>query len=200
MRFSHADEHTLGGPMKKIMTVIVSVLIVGVSSSVLAGPKRHSHRHNSHADFAKVVFVKPIYTTVRVEVPEQQCWHEEKRVPVRHRVNYQHQNNVVLGGIVGGLIGHELGDDRNRHVATVAGTIIGSAIAHNASLKDYQPAEYRIKHREVCQTKTRVVTREELIGYRVKYRYRGQLHWTRMRNHPGKRIRVNVEVTPVSRY
>jgi uncharacterized protein YcfJ len=34
-------------------------------------------------------------------------------------------------------------------------------------------------------------TERRLIGYRVKYRYRGDIYVTRMDYHPGKRIRID---------
>ena len=51
---------------------------------------------------------------------------------------------------------------------------------------------------ERCET--RYTTREEREpdGYRVTYRYAGREYTTRTEQHPGKRIRVRVEVTPAN--
>ena len=183
--------------MKKTMLIIFTILSVAMSSSLLAGPKRHSNQqHGGYIDHAKVVHVEPIYKTVRVTVPEQQCWHEEVRKPVRHRVRNS-SDNAVIGGIIGGVIGHELGKGHNQPVATVAGAIIGSAIADNAG---YRTTGYRVENQRHCRTEHRVSTEQQLVGYHVNYRYKGEVYSTRMRNHPGKRIQVRVDVTPVNLY
>lgn len=184
--------------MKKTTLIIFTILSVAMSSTLLAGPKRHSnHQHGGYIDYARVVHVEPIYKTVRVSVPEQQCWREEVRKPVRHRVRNQDPGKIVIGGIIGGVIGHELGKGHNQPAATVAGAIIGSAIADNSS---YRTTGYRVEHQRHCRTEHRVSTEQQLVAYRVKYRYKGEVYKTRMRNHPGKRIQVRVEVTPVTLY
>lgn len=48
-----------------------------------------------------------------------------------------------------------------------------------------------------CRTVKRYEPRQQLIGYRVDYRYEGQTFTTRTRGNPGRFIRVRVDVDPV---
>jgi len=56
----------------------------------------------------------------------------------------------------------------------------------------------RARGYEVERCETRYVTQEdkEIDGYYVTYRYAGREYTTRTQEHPGKRIRVRVDVTP----
>ncbi|KPJ94379.1 MAG: hypothetical protein AMJ53_05380 [Gammaproteobacteria bacterium SG8_11] len=162
--------------------------------------QRHDRHHDKHKTYARVVAVEPIYKTVQVSYPEKQCWHEEARKPVKYRVNHVEPEKLILGGIIGGVIGHELGRNHNQELATVTGAVIGTAIAHSANAQYYHDGEYRTQSRKHCRVEHRVRTEQQFEGYRVTYRYKGELYTTRMRNHPGKRIPVNVEVTPERRH
>jgi uncharacterized protein YcfJ len=141
--------------------------------------------------------VDPIYKTVRVAYPEKQCSYEEHRQPRKHRVSYVAPEKLILGGLIGGAIGHELGRNHNQELATVTGAVIGTAIAHSTNIQYYDRGDHGHQKPTYCRTETRYRTESQLQGYWVTYRYRGELYTTRMREHPGKRIRVNVEVVPV---
>ena len=188
--------------MNKTILALTTTVALALSHNVMADQKRHdghdrhNYHHEKHVTFAKVVHVEPIYKTIRVSYPEKHCWHEESRKPVKHRVNHVAPEKLILGGVIGGVIGHELGRNHNQELATVTGAVIGTAIAHNASAQYYHSGEYRTEHREYCQVENRYRTERKLKGYLVTYRYKGDLFTTQMKNHPGKRIRVNVEVTP----
>jgi uncharacterized protein YcfJ len=41
------------------------------------------------------------------------------------------------------------------------------------------------------------VTKEEVVGYDVAYKYRGSVFHTQMADHPGNKIKVKVTVDPV---
>lgn len=181
---------------KAILAVTTSLALV-FSTSVFADHKRHNHKQKEHVRYAKVVHVKPIYKKVRVSYPEQQCWHEEVRKPIKRRVNHSAPEAVFLGGLIGGVVGHELGRHNNPELATVAGAIIGSTLVHSANTQYYRTGEYRVQQRRHCRTENVYRIERRLKGYRVTYRFKGELYTTRMKHHPGKRIPVNVEVTPI---
>jgi uncharacterized protein YcfJ len=188
--------------MNKTILALTTTVALALSSNVMAEHSRHDRHdrhdshHDKHATYARVVHVDPIYKTVRVSYPEKQCWHEQARVPVKHRVNYVAPEKLILGGIIGGVIGHELGRNHNQELATVTGAVIGTAIAHSANAQYYHTGEYRTHPSKHCRVETHYRIEQQLAGYRVTYRYKGDLYTTRMREHPGKRIPVNVEVTP----
>ena len=181
---------------KAIFAVMTSLALV-LSSTAFADHKRHSHKSKNHVSYAKVIHVKPIYKKVRISYPKQLCWHENVNKPVKRRVSHSSPEAVVIAGVIGGVIGHELGKNNNPELATVAGAIIGSTLVHNANTQYYRTGEYRIEQRRHCRVENRYRTERQLMGYRVKYRYKGEVFTTRMRQHPGKRIPVNVEVSPI---
>ncbi|MGD8566801.1 MAG: glycine zipper 2TM domain-containing protein [Gammaproteobacteria bacterium] len=193
---------------KNVFVAAATILMLGFSSTILAGhadrdnrgdrhysdrhyQDRHHHNRRHHDAYARVVHVKPIYKRVRVAVPEQHCRHREVRKPVVRHIHRHDGGDIVAGGIIGGIIGHELGRGRDQGLATVTGALIGSAIAHEANSQYYTTGEYRVEHNRHCRTEMRYHTERRLIGYRVKYRYRGDIYVTRMDYHPGKRIRID---------
>ena len=161
----------------KAMLAVTTSLALIFSMSAFADHKRHDHkRHKEYVQYAKVVNVKPIYREVRVSYPEQQCWREEVRKPIKRQVNHSSPEAVLIGGIIGGVVGHELGRHNNPELATVAGAIIGTTLVHNANTQYYSTGEYRIQQRRHCRTENHYRTERRLKGYRVTYRYKGELY------------------------
>ena len=183
----------------KILLLFLTALSLVLSGTAFADHQRHSHKHKpkQHIKYAKVVQVDPIYKEVRVYYPEQHCWQEQTRRPVKRVVSTAPPEAVLLGGIIGGVIGHELGKHNNPEFATVAGAPIGSSLVHNANSKYYTTGEYRIKQRRHCRTENHYRMERQLKGYHVTYRYKGEFYTTRMKRHPGKRIPINVDVRPM---
>jgi uncharacterized protein YcfJ len=181
---------------KIVLAFTTSLAILG-STNVAAEHKRNNHRDKSHVAYARVVHVKPIYESVQVAYPEQVCWHEEYSKPIKRRVSYSSPETMLIGGIIGGVVGHKLGEHHNQGLSTVAGALIGTAIASEANAEYYRTGEYRIERRQQCRIEQHYRTEQHLKGYRVTYRYKGEIYTTRTSYHPGKRIAVNVEVTPV---
>ena len=48
-----------------------------------------------------------------------------------------------------------------------------------------------------CETVEYSTLREELVAYRVAYRYRGRIFRTKTARHPGERIRVDAPLHPI---
>ena len=146
-------------------------------------------------DTAKVVNVSPIYKTVRISVPRRECWNEEK--VVYHNDHNRSATPVVLGGLLGGVIGHRFGKGRGKDVATVAGVALGASIASDMRRNKRRGGSHVVDE-QVCKNSREYTNEERADGYRVSYRYKGNTYVTRMGNHPGKRIKVHVQVSPVS--
>ena len=81
---------------------------------------------------------------------------------------------------------------------TVAGALLGGAVGHELGHDSYSPGYSTLEHR--CHTINDYSEREEIVGYRVKYRYNGETFWTRTSEHPGRRIDVKVHVRPDSHH
>lgn len=75
--------------------------------------------------YAQVMRVTPVYTTVRVRVPEQRC----ESGPVRE--SGDGATGTVVGAIVGGALGNQVGKGDGRKAATVAGAVAGGVVGHN---------------------------------------------------------------------
>lgn len=141
-------------------------------------------------DWAQVLEAKPVYEYHRVPVSREVCWDEE----VRHsRRGDGGTAGTVLGGLIGGLAGHQVGSGRGNTAATVVGTLAGAAVGREASRgpsHDYYTVEER------CRLERDYREEERLTGYRVTYLYNGETYTTRTQRDPGDRIRVRVSVSP----
>lgn len=182
----------------------IALLLLGLLPPLVsASPGKH-HRYSNHdghhTKYAKVIFVKPIYRIVQIQQPRLDCRHLNNR-PSRSTVIHQHSpDRIIMGGLVGGIIGHELGNAHNRDVATLAGIVIGSAIAHNTSTVIYDTEHHRAYQRTYCREHVDVVERQKLIGYKVKYKHRGNVFTTRTQYHPGTRIEIQHDTRHTRRF
>ena len=106
------------------------------------------------------------------------------------------QRRPILGAIIGAALGNAVGHKKvNKRVGAVAGAILGGSIGADIGRSQRQGG-YRME--TVCDRFDEVREEERFAGYHVRYQYNGTVYATRMRNHPGERIRVRVRVTPVS--
>lgn len=171
--------------MKNRITVtstLLGILMIVGNSQVLA---------ESFRDYAKVTHVDPIYEIVRTVHPEERC--REDYRPVYKRSRHLDEATLV-GAIIGGVVGNQFGKGHGRDAATVAGALLGGALAQDASWDRHHVVE---RHHAVrCKTVDHYKERREISGYDVTYRYHGQELYTRTLRHPGKRIAVQVRVTP----
>jgi uncharacterized protein YcfJ len=145
---------------------------------------------HKYIDYAKVVHVQPVYRVVQVNKPRRECWREKV---VHHHKTGDAGTRTILGGIIGGAIGNRFGKGHGRHAATIAGALLGGSIARDMSKTSYAGKSY-VESRRVCSFRDHYVEEEQLDGYRVTYRYKGQTYTTHMDHQPGKRVRVKVKV------
>jgi len=191
----------------KILTkaLIVTGVIGAVSLPVAAKKYRdHNSYNNSAYDYARVVNVDPIYETYQVNHPIEKCY--DKRVPVTYEKRYSDRGSRtpdILGAVIGGAIGNQFGDGRGRKIATVAGAVLGGSIGrdvrrankHKRHYDRHEPVRYRtVQH---CEVKDSYTTKQEIVGYDVDYKYRGNVFHTRLDQDPGEKIKVKVTVNPV---
>jgi len=102
------------------------------------------------------------------------------------------------GAIIGGVIGSQFGSGSGRAAATAAGGVIGSSIASDNARRSSTTGRVKQPVKQ-CDISYETHEEERIDGYRVTYVYRGTEYRTRMRRHPGERIKVRVLVEPVSR-
>jgi uncharacterized protein YcfJ len=164
--------------------------------ALLATTEAFARPHERFVDTARVVSATPIYETVRVSRPVKECWNE--RVVHRGVHRADSLTGTLAGGILGGVIGNQFGRGDGRTAMTVAGTLLGASIGNDISRHD-RGRRYVTEERR-CELRDRYEYEEQLVGYRVEYRYKGQTLVTRTREHPGRRIPVRVAVEAVETY
>jgi uncharacterized protein YcfJ len=176
--------------MNKIIALGLAAMMTTLSTAALAD---YDGRHDDDGryDRARVLSVEPIITTVRIAVPQTECYQQQVHRPVYTR---RGDGAALVGGIVGSVIGHNI--DNGRGAATVAGAIIGAAVGRTMT-QDTDGYYDTIAYENRCDVYTRYQTQQQLEGYNVTYRYQGQVYTTRMNDDPGRFIRVRVDVSPV---
>lgn len=175
------------------MKVPNSLTATLTASLLLAGATVASAQSRPQTDYqqGKVLSATPIYETVRTPQNREVCWEEE----VTYRERRRSRSAPIVGTIIGGAIGNQFGDGHGREALTVAGALLGRAIAKDAS--DQRGNKYtEVETR--CRTETDYIEQDRLRGYNVEYEYNGQVYNTRTRQEPGEYIELRVSVSPVS--
>jgi uncharacterized protein YcfJ len=154
-----------------------------------------AHRYADDFDYARVMRVEPIYETSSYNRPHEECWNEQ--VPVRSAAPHSY-TAPILGAIIGGAVGNALGHHEvNKKVGTLAGAALGASVGRDIRDRDggnYERVGYA--NERVCETVNDTEYREEVVAYRVFYRYNGRDFVTRTSYDPGPRLRVRVNVDP----
>ena len=177
--------------MKTLIALTTTCLMVTSLNSQATDYESTYIDDNQIVDYARVISADPIYETVAYTRPHRECRYEE-------RVVHEHRSKtpVILGTLIGGAIGNELGHrEINKKVGTVAGAILGASIANDISHKHQRPAY--TKREKVCSKIRKVSYKEEITGYNVTYKYRGNVFETFMDQAPGDKIKVAVSIQPL---
>ena len=141
-----------------------------------------------------VTAVAPIMRIVTEKIPHEICANERVRV---EQANAVHSPTAgIVGALIGGVVAGSLG--RNSHYQPViagAGALLGASVgtdvAHRRNISSYYVTEQR------CEVDYELRERENIIGYRVSYRYGDGIYHTQMRVHPGPTIQLQVELNPL---
>ncbi|MES9962828.1 MAG: glycine zipper 2TM domain-containing protein [Candidatus Sedimenticola sp. 20ELBAFRAG] len=173
-----------------MMKKTAALITIGLMSVSITG-----YADNSFSDRARVLKAKPIYETVQVSQPEEQCWSE--RVYHRGERRSKSYTPSIAGAIIGGAIGNQFGKGTGKKIMTVAGAALGASVGNDISKKGHRRGYATTERR--CEVVDRYTEQEELVGYKVKYKYNGKTFWTRTDNHPGKWLDVSVSVSPAYR-
>lgn len=187
-------------------------------------------RAHSYTIDVPVVKSTPVVETRTVERPERVCepahwsagrssryeddgvgrgdYYSGSRYHDRDRSRYEERYEKrgggvgaqILGGLIGGAIGNQFGGGNGRKALTIAGALVGSAIAREGgnsrrrSSDHYSDRDYAPDY--VCRTTIKTRTVEDVIGYDVVYRYNNALHTKRMERAPGDTIELRVRAVP----
>ena len=149
------------------------------------------------SDYAEVLSARPIVRQVRYSEPRQECWDE--RVAYRDPPRYAIGPGTIIGGVLGGVIGHQFGGGRGRDVATAVGAVIGASAGQQQdayAYGGYRGGTEHVGYQQRCRTIDNYRVEDRIDGYDVTYRYHGRIYNTRLPYDPGRRLAVNVEVSP----
>ena len=182
--------------MKKLALAIAAICTAG---SALAS--------DNFTDRARVISSRPI--TERIPISREECWNDVQRGYEERRVTRSDTGaaigpGTVLGAIIGGVAGHQVGSGRGNDAATAAGAVVGGLIGNQVDRDQGRvgPGDRRTEiervpvERNVERCRTVQEVREARVGYDVTYEYGGRNFRTRLDRDPGRNLRVNVSVAP----
>ena len=175
--------------------LILPTLIITLAAAPASWAKR---AHHGKENWAKVTNVQPITHTIEHRIPREDCWNEQVRYE-EHRSDGRSYTGTILGGIIGGAIGNKVGHNKkNKKIGTVVGAVLGASVGHDISNRNYSTPRSNVFYRNErhCEINNEISYEEKVIGYHVWYRYHGDQYKTRMDHHPGKKIKVHVNVEP----
>jgi uncharacterized protein YcfJ len=148
---------------------------------------------NASVVWADVIEAQPIRQVVRIPEREEVCWDEQ----VYHEVAARRSATpAIFGAIIGGVIGNQFGGGSGRDLMTAAGAALGSSVAIDRQRANY-PDRYYATTEQRCEMSTGWRNEERIVGWNVTYQYNGEVYQARVKEAPGDRIRIRVDVTPV---
>ncbi len=183
--------------MRKSVSLLLAALslpaMVVAQPSGFGPPAEYPEDENVRLVYADVLRVDPVYETVRVNEPREECYDTEVS---RRGGRYENTNTgTIVGALIGGALGNQVGKGDGRRAATVAGAVIGGAVGREVDANDNPSRTYR-----GVETRCRVVDNgydeRRIVGYDVEYRYRGEVFFSRLGYDPGEKLRVRVSVEP----
>src|SRR5882762_7386687 len=154
--------------MKKSALAVAAVFTALIPA---AYGQDYRYRDYRDADTARVVNSTPVYESANVR---EECWNPRARVYEERRDNAGHDartGGTVIGAIAGGgIVGNQLGRQHESNQQTDLDLSRCRRIGGNTG---------------------------NIVGYDVRYVYRGQEYNTRLAGDPGRRIRVNPDGSPL---
>jgi uncharacterized protein YcfJ len=196
------------------LTAALGTSAFAVAQDYYRGSDRYDYRydnyraadyrnHNERRDIATVVAVNERYSNPGYT--RQECWNERTNA---YDSGYYRDSNgrlyrgdsttngTLLGAVIGGALGNQVGQGNGRTAATVAGAVIGGKIGHDVDARNDSSAyEYRGGDNIVRRCRT-VSDGGRFGGYDVTYRYAGQNYHALMNYRPGRTMAVMVQVRP----
>lgn len=162
----------------------ILLLVPGMLVSGMGFAQTRQIDENVTYGYAQVLHASPVYETVRTRTPQQRC------DGAAARDGGDPTGGTVVGAVVGGALGHQVGKGDGRKASTIAGAVIGGSIGRRMD-RNHGPASGN-------RCRTVMVERDErrIVGYDVEYQYKGDKYMSRLDKDPGNRLRVRVSVVP----
>jgi uncharacterized protein YcfJ len=152
------------------------------------GHKHHGKRsYRDEVVYGQVINVEPIY-----RVSGQASRHDACVRYVRQDSAGKSFTPTLLGAIIGGAVGHRLGDNHgDAGAAAVAGGLLGASIGRDVG--NHMDHNRRVVVDGPCGYGGSDHVRREVVEYAVRYRYNGEVYFTRMDYDPGEWIALDVK-------
>ncbi len=130
-------------------------------------------------------------TSVRAVVgpPEQRCWVEPEQVSQPAKANV---GGAVVGALIGGILGHQVGGGRGKDLATVGGVVAGGVIGSQVG-RGGNNTQQTTQNVQRCTT---MPSEARPALWDVGYTFRGKEHQVQMTSQPGATIVVNRQGEP----
>ena len=224
--------------MKRIaVSALALALSAAAAGGAIAGAQDYGRGYDSRydnnyassqprTDVAQVVRVEPMYDRYATGgYQRQECWDERTNAydsgyyrdangRLYRNGADSNTNGTLIGALIGGALGNQVGKGDGRTAATVGGAVIGGMIGNNVDRNNVAGStsqsgynQYRDNSGVVrrCRTVTdydnnRYASNQQggqVAGYTVTYRYAGQTYTSVTNRRPGRTMRVVVDVRPV---
>ena len=219
--------------MKRIAVSVLALALSAAAGSAFANHQDNGYgsgydnansNASSRVDYAQVLRVDPIGNQYGSNYgnggyQRQECWNEQtngyENGYYRDSSGRLYRGNTsrgitqkeVIGALIGGALGNQVGKGDGRKAATIAGIVAGAAIANHTGDGRYANNDY-----DQYRDNSGVVRRCRTVyenggnnydngygnqgGYNVTYRYAGQTYRAVTRTNPGRSMRVVVSVRP----
>lgn len=226
---------------KTLIAAVFSSTILLTTGTAHAKENRHSYSHQPH-QFGHVISARPVYQKIRVREPHRECWIETEQRLVGYESRYnrspgygqsngyqkprienhrsrrtssggQSASSTIVGSVIGGVIGNQLGrgaSSSTRTGATIAGAILGGVVANETRGSSNRSTRVTTTSRrgapiyqdvevERCRQVSDSHIKQQLQYFDVTYRFRGRTYNTRTQRDPGRRIRIRESSRPTRR-
>ncbi|MDB5898105.1 MAG: hypothetical protein JWP41_1707 [Ramlibacter sp.] len=129
-------------------------------------------------EVGQVISTQPVVQ--QVAVPRQFCNNQVVMAPPQTS-----GGGGLLGAVVGGLVGSQIGHGGGRMAATGVGAVVGAIAGNNIEANGQRGQVV-----PTCTTETTYENRT--VAYNVTYEYAGRQYTTQMANDPGPTVQLNV--------
>jgi uncharacterized protein YcfJ len=187
--------------MTPIRTTLASLLVLPTLALAqqYQGPEPAGSTESVRYGYAQVLRADPVYERVVFNETREDCEGDAvyQRVGPR-QASTGSVGGTVIGAVVGGVLGNQVGKGDGRTAATVGGAVIGGAIGNRAGSGGGTGYGYGGQEvRPGCRVVEVQREEDQLIGYDVEYRYKGDVYMSRLDNDPGTQLQVRVAVSPI---
>ncbi|MAM57430.1 MAG: hypothetical protein CMN25_08865 [Salinicola sp.] len=161
--------------MNKPIVIGGVIAALGIAGGIAVGSYQSSE---SGPRYAEIVDVEPIVQTT--DTPREVC----KNVTVTHQRPVKDENRIAgtaIGAIVGGVVGNQFGGGSGKKIMTAAGAV-GGGVAGNQVQQQMQQGDTYQTTEQRCSTVND--SKEETVGYDVRYRYDGEVHEAKLDEKP----------------